>query len=196
VEPPDLRGRERPGLERPSPEARLLLVLLLLLLLPDALAALPSPLRLVRVDLDLVGAGLAALLGLLAAGLAVLDVLRLGARPVEEADAELPRAAPMSRFTCLVRSSILLVSRSTSVWLAVRLSRTWTCLRLVSMAFWPRSRLRSTCLTSSGGSRFCRSLTAPSAACRAWPTRLASLPDFRVDARVRVLAMSSLLSVL
>jgi hypothetical protein len=172
--------------ERPSLAGRGLLVLRLPLdpRLPPVLLAPPAS-PLLRVDLavrDLLELGL----GALAAGLAGLSVRGLCARPAAAEDA--PRAAPRSRLTCRVRSSILRVRRSTSAWLAVRLSLAWTCLRLPSRAFCPRSRLRSICLTSSGGSRFCKSLTALPAACRAWPTRLGS-PDLRVDARERWLGM-------
>jgi hypothetical protein len=122
-----------------------------------------APLRLDLGARDRLEAGLASLLErLLAAGVAELSGRGPGVR---RAAAEVaPRAAPSSRLTCRVRSSILLVSRSTSVWLAVRLSLAWTCLRLPSRAFCPRSRLRSICFTRSEGSRFCRSLTALSAA--------------------------------
>jgi hypothetical protein len=99
-----------------------------------------------------------------------------------------PRPPVTSRLTCRVSSSMRLVSRSTSVWLAVRLTLAWTCCRLDWIAFWPWARLRSTCLARSGGSRFWMSLTAEPAAWRAWSTRLLSL-GFRVDARLRLVGI-------
>jgi hypothetical protein len=63
-------------------------------------------------------------------------------------------AVPTSLLTWRVRSSIRLVNRSTSAWLAVRLSRLWTCWRLAWIAFWPWERLRSSCLVRSEGSLF------------------------------------------
>jgi hypothetical protein len=56
-----------------------------------------------------------------------------------EVEAGSSLAAPprpvISRLTWRVSSSIRLVSRSTSVWLAVRFTRAWTCCRLDWIAF-------------------------------------------------------------
>jgi hypothetical protein len=118
---------------------------------------------------------------------AVVVVVEAGSSPV-------PRPPVISRLTWRVSSSIRLVSRSTSVWLAVRFTLAWTCCRLDWIAFWPWERLRSSCRLRSGGSRFCRSLTAEPAACRAWSTRLPSL-GLRVDARLRLAGIEQLLLV-
>jgi hypothetical protein len=58
-------------------------------------------------------------------------VLVLAGRP----GSERPVAVPTRRLTSRVRSSIRLVSRSTSAWLAVLFSRLWTCWRLAWIAF-------------------------------------------------------------
>jgi hypothetical protein len=167
---------------------------------PRARRALVVVLRVERLSADLdedLGAGLAALLVVLLAGLAeafpvaLLDLVDrevvVGGVGVVGGVPLVPRppiAEPTSRLTWRVRSSIRLVSRSTSVWLAVRFTRLWTCCRLAWIAFCPCVRLRSSCREMSGGSRFCRSLTALPAALRAWFTRLPS-PGFRLDARLR-----------
>jgi hypothetical protein len=113
-----------------------------------------------------------------------LVVLVEGGVALEDRPAAGPRSPPTSRLTMRVRSSIRLVSLSTSAWLAVLFSRFCTCMRLDWMALWPWARLRSNCRARSGGSRFCRSFTAVPAAWRAWLTRLLSA-GLRVDARFR-----------
>lgn len=83
-----------------------------------------------------------------------------------------PRAAPWTAFssawTCLASASIRLVMRSTSAWLAVRLTRSCTVFRCDWIAFWACAKFRSNCLLIRGGRRFWKSLTAPSAIARAW----------------------------
>jgi hypothetical protein len=59
----------------------------------------------------------------------LLEVIVAGA-VLEERPAVGPRSPPTSRLTMRVRSSIRLVSRSTSAWLAVLFSRFCTCVRL------------------------------------------------------------------
>jgi hypothetical protein len=169
-----------------DPRGRRVLEVELRVPLPASPRALLALERVDRGDLVLdFGAGLVAVF-LVDAPLELVErdlaVLVPAGGALAERPAPGPRSPPTSRLTMRVRSSIRLVSLSTSAWLAVLFSRFCTCVRLDWMALWPWARLRSNCLARSGGSLFWRSFTAVPAAWRAWLTRLPSA-GLRVDAR-------------
>jgi hypothetical protein len=108
------------------------------------------------------------LVAVLPAGSALADALLRSA-------VELAAVRPLSaRSSCLASESTRLVSLSTSACRAVVLSWSWIDLMPLCTVFWLWATVRSTVFTTSGGSRFCRSLRTASATTRPCSNRLLS----------------------